>query len=127
MPAFERASGPTYVWYHRAMSQTADRFMPFLVLGGSAAAAVVTALHFHRSGADLSFILLLVGTLGCVSVAPLTIAFNLRINDQMLHADPAAPPEDWEASRAAWNRAHRWRTRTSILGLMCFAAGALHA
>lgn len=100
--------------------------MPFLVLGGSAAAAIVTALHFHRSGADLAFLLLLVGTLGCLSVAPLTIAFNLRINDQMLHADPAAPPESWEASKVPWNRAHTWRTWTSIVGIVCFATGVLH-
>src|SRR5687767_8786623 len=115
VPAYLRAPAGTYVWYHRAMVTTADRFMPMLVLSGAVTAGIVAGVHYSQSGGDLAFVLLLIGALGCLSVAPLTIALNHPVNLAMRRADPDAPPADWAEKRAAWNRGHVWRTCTSAI------------
>lgn len=82
-------------------------------------------LALMRDRRSPAFRYTLAGAACYIGMLASTVLGNQPINSRTLEADPQAPPADWHALRARWDRLHTLRSILNMLGLGLLVAGVL--
>nr|CAM34365.1 hypothetical protein [Streptomyces tendae] len=109
VPALRAMPADRYVYAHQLIGRHWDPAMPLIVLGSTAADAV---LAFTGPGATRP----LSGTAAALLLAVSVVSHfgNVPINRRVKSVDARAIPPDWRDPRPVWRRWHLLRTALAI-------------
>lgn len=118
-------SPSSFVTFQQIQHAHFVRMMPIL-MGIAILSSAAWLFRIRSRAASAEFALLALGALAFISVAGITGAVNMPINDQLMTWDAASPPADVAAIWARWERAHTVRTVLAAVGfaleLLAFGA-----
>jgi uncharacterized membrane protein len=121
VPALRDLPPDRYVQAHQLLGRNWDPIMPIMVLGATAAGAVL-ALTARDAGVRLLSASGAVLLLGSATISQLR---NVPLNREVKRLDPAAgPPPGWRDPRPEWRR---WHLRRTVLAGLAFLANAVAA
>jgi hypothetical protein len=121
--AMVRLSSPTYVEFHQATNATFQPYMPVIVAGAAVGGVVLAALPPGLTSVSGS--LALFGVFCYAAVVVISLATDVRINNQVARWPIAHPPENWMEVRARWIRFHILRTLVSVPALLSYLASVM--
>ena len=122
-PALRTLPPAAHVQAEQAVTRRFGAIMPFLMTATIVSCAPVLALARDRRSAGWRCTL--AGMLCYLAMLGVTFGGNMPINRRTLEVSPEAPPADWLALRARWDRWHALRNALNLAGLGFLVAGAL--
>ena len=122
-PALRALPIAAHVRAEQAVTRRFGAIMPFLMTATIASCLPVLALTRDKRSAHYRYTL--AGTLCYLAMLGVTFAGNMPINRRTLGLSPEAPPADWLALRARWDRWHALRNALNLAGLGLLVVGAL--
>ena len=122
-PALRTLPTTAHVQAEQAVTRRFGLLMPFVMTATIASCLPVLALSRDRR--STAYRATLAGMLCYLAMLGVTFAGNMPINRRTLQLTPEAPPADWLALRARWDRWHTLRNALNFAGLGLLVAGAL--
>ena len=122
-PALRTLPPAAHVRAEQAVTRRFGAIMPVLMTATIVSCAPVLALARDKRSAGWRCTL--AGMLCYLAMLGVTFAGNMPINRRTLGLAPEAPPPDWRALRARWDRWHALRNALNLAGFGLLVAGAL--
>lgn len=114
-PALPRSS---FVTFQQVQHAHFVKMMPVL-LGIAILSSLAWLVLIRSQFGSASFTFLALATLATISVAVLTRAVNVPINEQLMTWNASSPPPNVMAIWARWEQAHTVRTCVAGVGFFC--------
>ncbi len=114
-----------HVRAEQAVTRRYGRLMPVVMTATVVSCIPVLSLIPDRRSA--AYRCTLGGLLAFLAMLGVTFAGNMPVNRRTLQVSPEAPPADWLALRARWDRWHTLRNALNFAGLAGLVLGALDA
>ena len=122
VPALRDLAPDRYVEAHQLLGRNWDPTMPIIVLGSTAADALLAVIAPQLS----TRLLFGLGAVLLFASSMVSHLLNVPLNRTVKKLDPRAPlPADWSDPRPAWRRYHLWRTTLAALAFLANAAAAV--
>lgn len=119
--AMLEVDGATYATVQSLFNQNVRHIMFFVFFFGGGVVPVVALLANHKHFQTIPFWLIAgAGLLYVLGIIFFTSAVNLPLNTYTESWNPQALPDDWAATRLAWNNANAVRGGVSFLSFLLY-------
>ncbi len=122
-PALYELPTEAHARAERAITGRFGKVMPPFMT--AAILSFVPVLSLAEDRRSPSYFFTLAGMLCYASMLAVTFAGNMPVNRRTLQLSPEAPPADWLALRARWDRWHTLRNALNFVGLGLLTTAAL--
>ena len=124
-PALRTLPTSAHIQAEQAITRRYGAIMPFLMT--ATILSCLPVLSLTRDPRAAAFRCTLGGMLCYALMLGVTFVGNMPINRRVLQLSPDAPPADWPALRARWDRWHTLRNALNFAGLGLLVTGVLLA
>ena len=122
-PALRTLPTEAHVRAEQAITRSFGALMPFVMT--ATIVSCLPVLSLIRDRRSMPFRLTLGGMFCYLAMLGVTFAGNMPVNRRTLQVSPEAPPADWLALRARWDRWHTLRNALNFVGLGLLTTAAL--
>jgi uncharacterized membrane protein len=122
-PALHTLPTEAHIRAEQAITRRFGALIPFVMT--TTIVSCIPVLSLIRDRRAMPFRLTLGGMLCYLAMLGVTFAGNMPVNRRTLQLSPEAPPADWLALRARWDRWHTLRNALNFVGLGLLTTAAL--